>query len=338
MLRIHFSDADLARTRLAAAPDPLWEIAGSLHRLQSRKGRWAYAGWYRTARRQLREKGLERVARSVLLPMYPRGAYFPDFLTPVQGVEGFDAGVESLLATPPRRVMKEMTLFDRTVGAPSWAGQLARRETREEFVGMLRAYYEAVVVPYRERVQARVEAERAARCRGFLDGGVEGMLAGLGPSVRWRPPVLEIAYPVEDRDFHLNGRGLTLVPSYFTWGHPVTLADPELPPVLWYPLLHEQPAPRRDNSDGSSNSGAPATSLITLLGRVRASALYAASAGATTGEIARAAGVSASSASRHTTALRDAGLITSVRNGPTVLHTLTPVGASLVRAATSAAE
>ncbi|CAM5243118.1 hypothetical protein SMICM304S_07027 [Streptomyces microflavus] len=40
MLRIHFTDADLARTRIATAPDPVWEIAVSLHRLQSRKGRW----------------------------------------------------------------------------------------------------------------------------------------------------------------------------------------------------------------------------------------------------------------------------------------------------------
>lgn len=31
--------------------------------------------------------------------------------------------------------------------------------------------------------------------------------------------------------------------------------------------------------------------------------------------------------------LRDAGLITTARNGPGVLHTLTPTGASVLRAA-----
>lgn len=35
MLRIHFTDVDLARTWLAPAPDPLFEIAASMHRLQS---------------------------------------------------------------------------------------------------------------------------------------------------------------------------------------------------------------------------------------------------------------------------------------------------------------
>ncbi|MDX2745642.1 MULTISPECIES: helix-turn-helix domain-containing protein [Streptomyces] len=45
-------------------------------------------------------------------------------------------------------------------------------------------------------------------------------------------------------------------------------------------------------------------------------------------------GVSASSASRHATVLRDAGLVTSSRHGASVLHTLTPVGASVLRAST----
>jgi DNA-binding transcriptional ArsR family regulator len=332
MLRIHFTESDLGRTRIAAAPDPLSEIAASLHRLQSRRGRWAYAGWYRAARQQIREQGLEGLVRRVLLPLYPRAAYFPDFLTPAQGVGDWDTGAEALLATPARRVREEIVLLDRTVGAPPWAAQLVGVRERKEFVGMLRTYYEAVVEPHTELVQARIEAERAARCRGLLDGGVEGMLAGLGPMMRWRPPVLEVAYPRQaaDRDLHLNGRGITLVPSYFNWGEPVAFADPQLPPALWYSLLHEPPAPA-----GPVGAELPGRSLTNLLGRARAIALYTASTGATTGEIARAAGISASSASRHATALRDAGLVVTVRHGPSVLHTLTPTGASVLRAATT---
>ncbi|MFJ8857603.1 ArsR family transcriptional regulator [Streptomyces sp. NPDC102451] len=331
MLRVHFGDADLARTRIAAAPDPVWEIAASLHRLQSRKGRWAYAEWYRTARRQLRERGLERALRSVLLPLYPRAAYFPDFLTPAHAVGDLALGTESIVATPPQRILEEVAILDRTVGAPAWAGQLTRLESRKEFVGLLHAYHDAVVAPYGEQAQARIESERAARCRGLLDGGVEGMLSGLGPMLRWRPPVLEVSYPKQaaDRDLHLGGRGLTLVPSYFNWGEPVAFADPQLPPVLWYSLLHEPAQP--DSPYGSDADGKP---LAALLGRARAVALRSASTGATTAEMARAAGVSASSASRHATALRDAGLITTVRNGPAVLHTLTPVGAALLRSST----
>lgn len=331
MLRVHFTDADLARTRLAPAPDPMFEIAATLHRLQSRRGRWAYAGWYRAARLQLREAGLERALQSVLMPLYPRAAYFPDFLTPFTAVEGLEAGLESVLATPPRRVVAELDLLDRVAGAPRWAGQLAGRQGRLEFVGMLRAYFDAAVVPHQEQVRAKIDADRALRSRSFLDGGVEGMLAGLGPMLRWRPPVLEVTYPRQtaDRDLYLNGRGLTLVPSHFNWGEPVAFADPGLPPVIWYSLLHE-PAPRApDESD-------PERPLANLLGRARAVALRSAAGGATTGEIARAAGVSASAASRHATVLRDAGLLTTVRDGAAVLHTLTPAGASVLRASRGA--
>ncbi|MFE1843920.1 MarR family transcriptional regulator [Streptomyces sp. NPDC059515] len=326
MLRIHFTDVDLARTRLAPAPDPLFEITASLHRLQSRKGRWAYTGWYRTAREQLRESGLERAVREVLLPLCPRAAYFPDFLTPVDAVNGLDTGLESVLATPAERVRTEIGILDRTVGAPAWSRRLDALQARKQLVALLRAYHETVIAPHAERVQARIEAERAARSRGLLDGGVEGLLAGLGPMLRWRPPVLEVAYPrqAEDRDLHLNGRGLTLVPSYFNWDEPVAYADPGLPPVVWYSLLHEPGAPRTRD---------PGRSLTNLLGRARAIALCTASGGATTGEIARAAGISAPAASRHASALRDAGLVTSVRDGQAVLHTLTPTGAAVLRAA-----
>ncbi|MDN3248474.1 helix-turn-helix domain-containing protein [Streptomyces mutabilis] len=329
MLRVHFGDADLARTRLSSAPHPLWEIATSLHRLQTRQGRWAYAEWYRTIRQRLRDMGMEHALRTMLLPLFPRAAYFPDFLTPTHAADGLEAGLEGILATPRRRVLKEVAHLDRVVGAPSWAPRLGELSIRKELVGVLRAYYEAAIAPYEEVIHARIEAERAARCRGLMDGGVEGMLAGLRPTMRWERSVLHVEYhPAVDRDLRLNGRGVLLVPSYFNWQRPVTLADPALPPAMIYPLIHEPSAPPPGHPAGS-----PAVSLTALLGRARAVTLHTVAAGATTGEIARAAGVAASSASRHAGALRDAGLVTSVRHGATVLHTLTPTGASVLRAA-----
>lgn len=330
-LRIHFTEVDLARTRVATGVDPLWELAASLHRLQSRRGRWAYAEWYRGTRVTVRRHGLEKALRTTILPLYPRAAYFPDFLTPPQTLGSLEDGFEALLATPPGRVMEEVKLLDQAVGAPAWAGRLAELPERRALVGALRSYYDAVVAPCEDRMQARIEAERSARCRALMDGGVEGMLAGLSPTMQWRSPVLHVKYPVQDRDLYLNGRGLTLVPSYFCWDAPVSLADPELPPVLYYPLLHEPPAQQTGWGDGPVDG-----SLSELLGRARAATLRAAAAGATTGELARAVDVSASSASRHATALRNAGLLTSTRHGVTVLHTVTPLGASVLRAAARA--
>ncbi|MFC9257864.1 ArsR/SmtB family transcription factor [Amycolatopsis thailandensis] len=48
------------------------------------------------------------------------------------------------------------------------------------------------------------------------------------------------------------------------------------------------------------------------------------------GELADRLGISAAAVSRHTTVLRDAGLITSRRHRAVVLHNLTPVGSALL--------
>ncbi|MET7574304.1 helix-turn-helix domain-containing protein [Streptomyces sp. NPDC005492] len=327
MLRIHFTDADLVRTRVAAVPDPLWEICASLHRFQSRHGRWAYADWYRTAGARLNTADLTRTLRTLLLPLVPRATYFPDFLTPPEAAEGLDAGLEAILATPRHRVLDEVGALARTSGAPAWALRLGAGDMRKELVQAMRTYYDTVIAPHSEHIQARVEAERSARARAVLDRGVDGIVQNLGPSLRWQRPVLHAAYP-EDRDLYLNGRGILLVPSYFCWGNPVTFSDTALDPVLFYSLSHE---PHHTTLPGDLSSGA---SLAALLGRTRAAVLRGVATGATTGELARAAGVSASSASQHATALRDAGLIVSHRHAASVLHTLTPLGAALLRANT----
>lgn len=321
MLRFHFTPIDLTRVRIADAPHPLWEIATSLHRFQTRHGRWAYASWHRTAVSALRETGLDGAMRSVLLPLFPRASYFPDFLTPLEGKEGLTAGIDALLATPSAQVARETSRLTRSIGAPSWVHRLSEGRTLREVVRVLRAYYDTVITPYEETLHARLHAERTRRAGALFRSGVEEVLGTLAPTIRWRHPVLEIdAYP-DDRDVHLNGRGLLLIPSYFCWNTPVALADPDLPPVLLYPLHH---------STTTSPPGEKAP-LHALLGTTRAAILRAAAAGATTTEAARRSGVTPTTASHHTTVLRDAGLIASHRHANTVLHTLTPLGAALLK-------
>lgn len=321
MLRIHFTDADLAGVRMAARPNALWETVLSFHRLRDRRGAPVYGEWRSETRARL--NGETRL----LAVLVPARGYFPDFLTPPEGLQGLDAGLEAVRATPPARIRAELSLLasERSTAAPppSWAAALAegRRESLDRLLGALRDYHRAAVEPYWTYIQARVEADRAVRGRALLDGGAEELLASLPPMLRWRAPVLEADYPV-DRDVRLDGRGLLLQPSYFCRGTAVTYRDPGLPPVLVYPVAHAD-APTAAGDPG----GAP---LGRLVGHTRSAVLKAIGQGGTTSELARRAGVSLASASQHAGVLRDAGLVMTLRRGSSVLHTLTPLGAALL--------
>lgn len=321
MLRIHFTGADLAGVRMAARPDVLWETVLSFHRLRDRRGALVYGEWRSETRTRL--NGETRLLGALV----PARGYFPDFLTPPEGLHGLDTALEAVRAAPPARIHTELALLaaERPAAAPlpSWAVALAegRPEPFSRLLGALRGYHRAAIEPYWTYIQARVEADRAVRGRALLDGGAEELLASLPPMLRWQAPVLEADYPV-DRDVHLDGRGLLLQPSYFCRGTAVMYRDPELPPVLVYPVAHTD-APAACGESG----GAP---LGRLVGHTRSAVLKAIGHGGTTSELARRAGVSLASASQHAGVLRDAGLVVTLRQGSSVLHTLTPLGAALL--------
>ncbi|MFE5485226.1 ArsR/SmtB family transcription factor [Streptomyces sp. NPDC056527] len=320
MLRIHFTANDLAGVRMAARPDVLWETILSFHRLRDRRGSVVYGEWRSDTRTRL--NGETRL----LAALVPSRGYFPDFLTPSQGVHGLDEGLQAIHATPQARLRRELSLLgvDRAGGrtVPHSLRALAEggAEPFSRLIGALRSYHRAAIAPYWPHIRARVEADRAVRGRALLDGGADELLASLPPMLRWRAPVLEADYPVE-RDLHLDGRGLLLQPSYFCRGTPVVLRDSSLPPVLVYPTTHCE-APTVREPGGSS--------LAKLVGNTRSAVLHAIGDGGTTSELARRAGVSLASASQHAGVLREAGLVATLRHGNAVLHTLTPLGAALL--------
>ncbi|WP_233521701.1 ArsR/SmtB family transcription factor [Streptomyces triticagri] len=315
-MRIHFTAEDLARTQVADGADPLWETVLSLHSLQERCPDPVLAG-RRTA-------ALTRPL-SMLLPLVPPRGYFPDFLTPGAGTAGLDAGLDAVLSTPRARLRTELTrLTGRNRPAP-WTRSLADGEpgSLRRLAGSLREYHNTALGPQWARITRRTATDRALRLHALWQGGAEAMLRTYGPSMRWQSPVLEVDYPV-DRDLHLDGRGLLLVPSYFCKG-PVALADQDLPPVLVYAA----------SADGKQGVPEPPASLnpclAKLIGHTRAAVLEALSSDCTTTELAQRAGVALSTASEHATVLRSAGLVSSVRQRNVVRHALTPLGTALLR-------
>jgi DNA-binding transcriptional ArsR family regulator len=324
MIRIHFTASDLARFRVASTPDPMWETLLSLHLLQGRAGALGFQRWRDTVRRRLSP------SMRPLFELTPPYGYSPDFLTPTAGADGLDAGIDALLSTGRGRLRTDLRRFSAYRPASSWTRSLADGdlESLQHLAGTLRAYHDVAVAPYWTRIRAAIDAERVTRTRVMARLGFEGMISSLHPDLRWQPPVLEVHGFTVSRDVHLDGRGLSLIPSFFCWQEPTLLRDPELRPVLVYPV--------EDRLGPVAAPGPPRTPeapLVALLGPTRAAVLEAVDAGCTTTELAHRVGVSLASASRHASVLRDAGLISTRRLGGSVLHSLRPLGLDVLATA-----
>ncbi|MFI1294231.1 winged helix-turn-helix domain-containing protein [Streptomyces sp. NPDC020792] len=317
-LRIHFTADDLARTTVAAGPDLMWELVNSLHILQAQQTASGYAPWLRHVRDRFARRDLRGPIR-LLTTLVPPQGNFPDFLTP-SGEGNISAARDLIRATPAARLRAELARHFGRHTPPPWFRRLAQgdRAARQELDDAVATYFRELLAPQLHLIENPVHTDRAHHSRNVLDGGTERLLNTLSPSISWEPPTLIADYP-RDRDLHLRGRGISLVPSFFCTGRPVALIDPSLPPVLVYPVgRHPRPV---DTLAG----------LPELLGRTRAMALYALTPPCSTGELALRIGVSIGTVSKHASILRGAGLITSTRRGCTVVHALTSLGRELVR-------
>ncbi|WP_052848695.1 winged helix-turn-helix domain-containing protein [Streptomyces avicenniae] len=319
MLRVHFSGEDLGRTRLADGPLPMWETILSLHRFQRRDGGLLVRRWRSAASRALPPDW------RLLSALVPPAGYFPDFLTPPDPFTDVGEAVTHVAATPRATVRRDLAHLDRRRTPAPFADALWRGAplAYERLGAALAAYHAAVLAPFWSRVEEQVLADRARRAARMLGEGTEGLLGALPPALRWRPPVLEVDYPVE-QDLVLGGRGLVLVPSFFCLDTGVTLLHDDRTPVLVYPVEH-RPAAEPPGAQ------AHRLSLAALLGHTRAALLEALEQSGSTGALARRAGVLPSSASQHLAVLRDAGLVRTVRSGRTALHSRTAMGAALAR-------
>lgn len=330
MLRIHFTGADLLRTRIAAAPDPMWELTLSLHQLRCPSSP-VFRQWRRETLRRLQEAGAAD-ALSLLLQLVPQTGYFPDFLTPSEAGKGFHAAIEAILSTPITRLRRDLEILAAAQTLPGWAGKLADGElaTLTRLADALRVYHAVAIEPYLTQIRASVHIDRSRRARSLADGGFQQLLADMHPTLRWTDTVIEAEYP-GDQVCHLGGRGLLLVPSFFCFGKPISLRDTSLPPVLVCPVDGDARFLALSTAHSlATRARSRGDALASLLGRTRAAVLETIGDGCTTSEIARRLHVSLATASEHASVLRQAGLVASVRDGNASLHVLTAIGTALL--------
>lgn len=319
VLRIHFTMDDLARVRLANGPELTWELLLSMHKLRDRDGAFVFDDW----RRRIRHRIPGEV--TWLLDLAPPRGYSPDFLTPAAG-DDLDRAVHEILTTPGGRLRADIASLarERRLAGTTLSIVDGGAPALDHLGRAIRRYHQVGIAPFWPRIGAAVHADLTVRTTTLVNEGVGTLLSVLHPLVRWRPPVLEVP-SAQDRDTHLAGRGLLLVPSFFCWEKPITLRDPDLPPVLVYPIEHDLDWAAGDRADRSPRS------VAALIGQTRLSVLTViADGGCTTTQLARRAGVSIASASQHASVLRDAGLITTTRRGNCVIHAATPVAHAFV--------
>ncbi|MEU1481301.1 helix-turn-helix domain-containing protein [Streptomyces sp. NPDC005760] len=323
MLRIHFGWSDLENIRIAQQPDPLWELMCAVCRLQTSDGPVEFGHWRRETGQRLSRDRPASHALGMLRTVIPASGYIPDFLTPPVTGECLDSGLEMLRATPRDRLVADITRLAGTRPVPGWI-----RGPHEPAVSSLklvsdalRTSFRALLAPHWRHVRSAVGDDVSVRTRAVLDGGTAALLEGLRPFAHWNPPYLDVDYPVE-RELRLDGRGLTLVPSYFCWRRPTALADPELDPVLVYPVAKQPLDVARAGEER----------LERLLGRTRSAVLVdvAGHPARTTTQVAQALELAPASASYQIGVLRGAGLIVSRRDGKHVEHTATPLALNLL--------
>lgn len=318
MLRIHFTPRDLARTTVSTRPAPLWEVLLSLHMLQQQDGRMIFEDW----RRHVRTKVAPDQMR-LLLELTPPKGYSPDFLTPAESAPDFESALEMTLSTPRQQLRSQLDLLSKYRPVSPWTRELAQgdRNSMRKLGRAIRTYHDAAIAPYWKSIGTHVSADHAHRGEALARHGVDRLLSTLHPRVRWAAPVLQVL-DMNDRDLYLDGRGIELQPSAFCWQVPTKLRDPELKPILVYPIHHAPGILRQSSLETAESTDA----LGSLLGSTRAAALEAAVTGCTTTELAKRCKISPAAASHQATVLREAGLITTRRAGASVRHEITQLG------------
>ncbi|MGW1776519.1 ArsR/SmtB family transcription factor [Streptomyces sp. NPDC002104] len=327
MLRIHFTAEDLARTRVAVTVGVAAETMYSLRLLRDcATAALPFHPWQAAVRGRLGAR-----ARPFTSLLALDG---PDIdLTVLMGdTPSVEEGIENLLRASPAMLLTELEHIDFHPAQLAWARNLAGGdlEARKDYAAGLAACHEALVAPYWNSARSHVEGVRATFARTVLDGGIERLLESMcAPLARWRPPVLEVQYH-RHVEAHLGGRGLVIAPTVFLWRSAALLWDTQdgtAAPTLAIPTLGDAAAAAAlwDAARAADQS------LGALLGRTRAAALKVATEGCSTTELARRLNVSIAAASEHATVLRNAHLITTSRRGKSVVHTVTPLGAELLR-------
>lgn len=316
MLSVQFSATDFARVCFSPFPAPLVELKVSLMMSRRQDGEVLFGRWRR---------GLRRELPHTTRPLWDLvSAYLgPAFIDPVS--QTLEEGLSAVRQTPPELVADGVRWVYRMRRdpVPAWLGQLMDG-SQESWRLLDRALRDAYAGALERSWPAIADLHRAEFSRYALlaaESGVGAALTSLAAGSQLRSGTWRLPAPYQ-RKIRLDGRGLLLLPTFHWTDVPLAL---DLPGQPGQPVLLVYPA-----GPGAPVLEAGTDALPVILGQTRARVLRLLAQQHTTTEVARLAGISMGSASGHTSALRQAGLVATVRDGSAALHHRTPLGTLLV--------
>ncbi|MBS2535616.1 helix-turn-helix transcriptional regulator [Catenulispora sp. NF23] len=313
METIDYGTGDLGRVRFVLSP--LGHLIHGVHDGPcSRQSPWRQRWWPR-ARRQV------SLGNGRLVPLINRAhpdapAFLPLAIAGDAAAPTFEQELDQLRATPPHLLGYRLAAGSGPgPGRTDEADRLIRGLRNQEDAS-LRAVVDGLLALYRATLMAdwptvaeRLQRDISMRQRQIQRHGALAMMTNLHSDITWRPRT----------DAEGPGPGLILAPCLF--GQQRTHGGPgaDGTQVVIYPT-----------AELDESYTAPDDHLAALLGAGRAAVLRTLRVPASTSGLARRLGISAPMASTHATLLRNAGLVSTTRDGKSVRHDLTAVGRQLV--------
>jgi Helix-turn-helix domain/Family of unknown function (DUF5937) len=320
MLVIRFGLEDLANVRFAISP--LLELYRGVLALDDPGILGLHLPWIVATRASTSDLDLE-----LLRALVPRGVYAPDFIHPPPSspLAELEDELAAMLATPADRVRAEIEVAYRRTSVPDVLQPFIEEPDAAiaRLADLIRVYWQRALAPNWERLRNLLQGDILYRARRMADGGARLLFADLHPELRFEDDELRIEKPWQATRL-LDGRGLLLVPSAFTWPVISSITKPPWQPTLIYPargigMLWEPGEPTAPEA------------LSALLGQRRAAVLAALDAPRSTAELAQRLALSAPSVSQHLSVLKAAGLVHASRVGRTVLYARTSRGVALTQ-------
>lgn len=315
---------DLTAIRFGISPGhELCHAVRALQRPDHHPLQW---GWMRSTR-----GAIPRDDFDVLALLIRDDGYFPDFLTTTPTWELTpEAEADRLRDIDDSRFEVDMTkVLVRTEGTARRVAvqrmldhpDRARAMIADAWLGVWRA----AIAPVWTQLERLLRADIAVRARRIAESGVGAMIQTLHERVAWQDGAVRVTMRIWSEVVDCRGSGLVLVPSVMGSNGCNVLTEPPAQPALFYPAQGVTEAWARDPTEVTTALGA-------LLGPARARILLDAHEPRTTSQVARDSALAISTASHHLTVLRDAGLLSSTREGARMLHRRTPLGEALVGA------